>query len=194
VENQVRNICRGDIVICNLVESSEYILRGCRPAIILSNHKACLNSPLLNVVPITSSTTKRKLPTHVEIGVNCGLDKPSLAICEQIVTISKSKIQYVIGKCDLKTMILLKQSLDIQLGFSEAFEREEHKEEANKMLKNINELDKYLKNNYDREILAERQIALKCLENYIINHSLNMNINEILMNGCENKHGRREIS
>jgi mRNA interferase MazF len=181
---------RGDIFIADIVESYPCVLKGRRPVVILSNYKACENSPLVNVVPITSNL--KKLPSHVEIGVESGLSKSSIVVCEQIFTISKLNLIHFIGKCNYTTMSGIKKALDSQLGFSEDFEKEEHQREAKRMIRNIQELDRYLKTNFDNEIYTERQMALKCLENYLINHSLNVDIS-IFKNGWE-IHGRREIS
>jgi mRNA interferase MazF len=176
-------IRRGDIFIAELVESYPYILKGKRPVIILSNYKACENSPLINILPITSNL--KDLPSHVKIGEECGLSQSSIIVTEQICTISKENLIYQIGKCNYSIMNEIKKALDIQLGFSDDFAKEEHIQEAKKMIDEVRELDRCLMLNFSKEIFEERDLSIKCLENYIINHSLNININKILDDGWE---------
>ena len=56
--------------------------------VIFSNNKGNYYSPILLVVPITSSTTKNDIPTHVKIQ----LKVPSIILCEQIHTINKDNL------------------------------------------------------------------------------------------------------
>lgn len=164
-------IRRGDIFLANCIESYKYVLKGERPVIILSNYLACENSPLLNVVPITSNL--KALPSHVIIGTECGLNEESIAVCEQIFPISKNNLLYYIGKCSYSKMAEIKKAIDIQLGFSNNVNNLKDLEEVKRQIENIEELDRYLETENNVEIIKERGLALKCLEHFCINHSIN---------------------
>lgn len=66
---------------------------GCRPCIIMANTIACKVSPVLLVVPITSSYCKRKksMPTHLELGNT--LPKKSVALFEQVLTVNRYQLR-----------------------------------------------------------------------------------------------------
>ena len=90
---------RGDIVLVDFgqkstVKGSEQ--HGIRPAAILQNNTGNKFAPTTIVVPITKSTTKSKMPTHVHIEKeylkNMTDAHDSIALLEQVRTIDKSRI------------------------------------------------------------------------------------------------------
>jgi len=66
---------------------------GVRPCIVMSNKIACDVSPVLLVVPITSSYGKHRksMPTHLELG-NI-LPKKSVALFEQVLTVNRYQLR-----------------------------------------------------------------------------------------------------
>ena len=87
----------GDIIWVKLT-GENHIQRGVRPAVIIQNNKGNYYSPTIQVVPLTSKQTKKKLPTHVFIPAKTGgLPKPSIAQCEGSRPVSKSDILGYIG-------------------------------------------------------------------------------------------------
>ena len=80
----------GDIVIATLPCGEGSVQSGTRPCIVLGNIKALNNSPVCQVIPLTSKP-KRYIPPHVMISVP-GLQTVSVALCEQILTITKDNI------------------------------------------------------------------------------------------------------
>ena len=96
----MKTVNRGSIVMVEL-NGEGHIQRGVRPAIIISNSKACEVSPTLIVVPLTSRT-KKPLPTHVKLEPNStnGLNCISTFLGEQVVTINRTAIKKVIGILD----------------------------------------------------------------------------------------------
>ena len=70
---------------------------GCRPIIIISNDIANKFSPIISIIPLTSKTRKRSIPTHVEINVD-GLTKTSLALCEQVTVVDKNLLSRCVGE------------------------------------------------------------------------------------------------
>lgn len=79
---------RGDIyfVVGGAAVGSEQTAN--RPAVIVSNDIGNRFAPIVEVVYLTTRK-KVSLPTHVFIG---SAPKPSVALCEQIVTVSKSRL------------------------------------------------------------------------------------------------------
>ena len=94
---------------------NSHVQHGIRPAIIVSNDMANLYSPVVTVVPLTSRQ-KKPLPTHVSLR-GCGLNRDSTALCEQIITVDKTRLTRCIGfvynTCD---QYALRQALRVQLG------------------------------------------------------------------------------
>ena len=64
---------------------------GARPVLIIQNNKGNKFSQTTIIACITSKD-KRKLPTHVRIYENENLDKESVIIFEQLMTIDKSRL------------------------------------------------------------------------------------------------------
>ena len=80
----------GDIVIASLPCGEGSVQSGKRPCIVLGNMNALRNSPVCQVIPLTSQP-KRYIPPHVLISAP-GLQRVSVALCEQILTITKDNI------------------------------------------------------------------------------------------------------
>lgn len=82
-----------------------YINRNCeevgceqysgRPAIIVSNNLNNKNSGTVEVVYLTTRP-KKDLPTHVHIPAFMGVPMDSTALCEQITTVSTSRLGKII--------------------------------------------------------------------------------------------------
>lgn len=87
---------RGDIFFADLSDAGNGSKRGYRPVIILQNNKGNANSGSVIVATITS-VTKRPLPTHVRLGQQHGLKKPSTAVLEDILTIDKRYLSNYLG-------------------------------------------------------------------------------------------------
>lgn len=85
-------IHRGDLyyVIIN-AEHRGHILNKKRPVLIISNEYNNCFANTVNVIPITSSTSSARMPTHIPIS-GFGLDHQSYAVCEQIMTVDKKLI------------------------------------------------------------------------------------------------------
>lgn len=69
------------------------VQRGIRPVIIISNDKSNKYAPIVMVSPITSSSTKAKIPTHVSFKASdVGFVHDSVILFEQHLTIDKSQL------------------------------------------------------------------------------------------------------
>lgn len=112
-----RIYCKNDIYMADLPLDKEGSLQsGCRPVVIVSNNFANAYSPVITVLPLTSRMRKRKLPTHVLIE-DCGLNRWSIALAEQIMSINKSQLRQKIGSIASTTYEdKLREAMEIQLG------------------------------------------------------------------------------
>ena len=66
---------------------------GCRPAVIISNDIGNKCATIVEVVYLTTQGKKR-MPTHARVNAL----EPSVALCEQIQTISKERLAERIGR------------------------------------------------------------------------------------------------
>ena len=85
--------------------------RAGRPAIIVSNDKNNEFSPVVEVVYLTTRP-KNRLPTHIDIRAT---GKPSLAICEQITSVSVDRLGDYIGSLTELEIDMLNAALEISL-------------------------------------------------------------------------------
>lgn len=83
-----------------------------RPAIVVSNDKANQYSPVIEMVYLTTQS-KNSLPTHVDI---TSAERPSIALCEQIHSVSKNRVGGFIAKCTDREMAMLDGALCVSLG------------------------------------------------------------------------------
>ena len=88
---------------------------GFRPCIVMNNKIACVFSPVLLVVPITSSygRIKAKMPTHLVIEE--GLSKKSVAMFEQVLTVNRSQLSDKI--CTLSDDLLEQANEKLKIAF-----------------------------------------------------------------------------
>ncbi|MDE6729222.1 MAG: type II toxin-antitoxin system PemK/MazF family toxin, partial [Oscillospiraceae bacterium] len=82
---------------------------GVRPAVVIQNNMGNRYSPTTIVALITSSATKKHLPTHVLI--NKGFKVPSCVLLEQIRTISIDRLKQYIVTLDRSDMIRIDNAL-----------------------------------------------------------------------------------
>lgn len=89
----------GDVFLVNF-DGIEHEIKGCRPAVIVQNNLGNIKSPNVQVIPISSSLTKSKLPTHVKLlpDDENGLKKTSVAQCESQRVRTKSCLVKKLGK------------------------------------------------------------------------------------------------
>lgn len=106
IENM--EIKRGDVYFCKF-EKNGSVQGGERPCVVVSNNSNNKFSDIVIVAPITSAN-KKKIPTHVPIMV----EEPSTILCEQLITVAKSKLGNKIGR--IKQMNMIDKSLKIALG------------------------------------------------------------------------------
>lgn len=118
MKNNQPIVNRGDVYYAKLSPSEGSEQGGSRPVIIVQNNLGNKHAPTTIVVPLTSRLTKKPLPTHIEVGTSCGLLCESVALCEQIRTIDKSRLTTKLGLVDGATMDNIDKALKISLGLA----------------------------------------------------------------------------
>jgi mRNA interferase MazF len=117
-------VYRGDVYWVDFGEGFDGEQRGIRPALVVQNNVGNLHSPTTVVIPLT--TKRKRLPTHVSMSDDFSWDSihvESTSLCEQIRTISKSRIirdrngQYEkIITISEHTMSMIDHAMSIELG------------------------------------------------------------------------------
>ena len=108
---------RGEIYYADLspVVGSEQ--GGIRPVLIVQNDVGNRFSPTVIAAAITSQQEKAKLPTHISIDtVNCGLQKNSIILLEQVRTIDKTRLREKMGDLDPSSMDKVDRALSVSFG------------------------------------------------------------------------------
>lgn len=109
-----RNISRGDIYYVDYAPTVGSEQHSGRPAIVVSNDTNNKFSEVVEVVYLTTQA-KNDLPTHIDVS---GLTKPSTALCEQITTVSKSRLGSLAGVCTDEEMDMIDRALAVSLDIS----------------------------------------------------------------------------
>lgn len=107
---------RGDIYMAELdpVVGSEQ--GGCRPVLIIQNDMGNLHAPTVIAVPLTGSTNKPALPTHVRVARGeGGLWRESTVLCEQVRTLEKTRLLRHLGTLPAETMRQVERALFVSL-------------------------------------------------------------------------------
>ena len=113
-----KNIRRGDIYYVR--ESKDSVgseQKGFRPAIVISNNVGNKHSKIKQVVYITTKN-KNAIPTHVLIN---SAKYTSIAICEQIFSVSDERIEKYVGHCTEEEMKKIDKALMISIGLDENY-------------------------------------------------------------------------
>ena len=73
------------------------IQNGIRPALIIQDNRFNENSPTTVVAAITSVIKKERLPSHIFLGQEFGLSKPSMVMLEQLRTVNQDELREYVG-------------------------------------------------------------------------------------------------
>lgn len=161
MENPIKNIHdkvtvqRGDIYFVDLGKGIGSEQNSLRPSIIISNNRGNLYSNVVCVIPLTSSKTKRPLPTHVLIDEE-SLPQKSTALTEQIRVVDKKRLLDKIGKCSQDTMTKLDKAIKISLAINDV-----NVESVNNYRNNLAPLK------FDTDRAKDLGIAINKIENII---------------------------
>ncbi len=92
--------------------------KGKRPVLIIQNNVGNKYSPTTIVVPVSSCNKKNNLPVHVKIS-NRKLYKRSIALCEQIQVIDKSRFLRKLCTISEKELHEINKALKISIGLDD---------------------------------------------------------------------------
>ena len=109
---------RGEIYYADLSPVLGSEQGGVRPVLVIQNDIGNKYSPTVIVGAVTSSVTKAKLPTHIEIKRGqYGMVKDSVVLLEQLRTLDKKRLKERVGQIDGFTMERIDRAILISLGF-----------------------------------------------------------------------------
>ena len=119
-----RTVHRGEIYYADLnpVVGSEQ--GGIRPVLILQNEVGNWFSPTVIVAAMTAKGSKVHLPTHVPVGTDSGLRRPSIVLAEQVRTIDKSRLLERVGMLPPEKQEQVDRALRISFALSPQREEE----------------------------------------------------------------------
>ncbi len=95
-----RKVKRLEIYMYDFGETSGSIQNGHRPVVVIQDDRFNENSPTTVVAAITTAVKKEHLPSHIYIGKQFGLSRPSMVLLEQIQTINQYDLGDYIGIID----------------------------------------------------------------------------------------------
>ena len=108
-------VYRGDIfTVKNFVRVNGCEQTANRPAVVVSNNTGNKFSSMCEVVYLTTQE-KKPLPTHVNVLAKV----PSIAMCEQIITVSQERLVDYIRTCSEEEMQQIDRAMMISLGIDE---------------------------------------------------------------------------
>lgn len=113
------SIKRGEIYYADLSPVIGSEQGGIRPVLIVQNDVGNRYSPTVIAAAITSQRDKSSLPTHIELSSkNCGLQKNSVVLLEQIRTLDKQRLKEKMGMLDNSQMNRIDSALTISFGLN----------------------------------------------------------------------------
>lgn len=147
----MNEIKRGDIyyIVSNYQEEGSEQRAG-RPAVVVSNDMCNQYSRVVEVVYLTTKP-KTDLPTHIDIRSS---DRPSIALCEQINSVSVDRLGDYVGACSKYEMDMLDAALLISLGIDiTPHETQKKQEEPQKQTQQeqVVPYDKYIKSQTEKD-------------------------------------------
>ena len=113
-----KKISRGDLFYYDFGEREGSIQSGVRPVLVVQANEFNTNAPTIIVASLTTVLKKRYLPSHIILGKEFGLKKPSMVLLEQIQTINKNDLLDYIGSVNNERLMKrIDNSLKKTFGF-----------------------------------------------------------------------------
>ena len=108
---------RGDVFRANLHPTEGAEQDGVRPVLVISRDAINKSSPVVIIVPLTDAANKtRTYPSHVAFKAGtAGLTIDSIAMCEQVRAISKTRLKSKLGNINRAEMASVEAALRITL-------------------------------------------------------------------------------
>ena len=92
-----KTICRGDLFYYDFGTRTGSVQSGTRPVLVIQADDYNRNAPTIIVAAVTGVIKKRYLPSHILLGQEFGLKKPSMVLLEQLQTVNKDELRDYIG-------------------------------------------------------------------------------------------------
>lgn len=91
---------RGEIYVINWNPGRGNEQIGIRPGLVISRNAMNQNPNYGAVIVLSLTTREKNVPSHVQItpSKETGLDHESWVMCEQVMTISKTRLQKLLGR------------------------------------------------------------------------------------------------
>lgn len=114
----IKNIYRGEVYYADLSPTQGSEQGGRRPVLIVQNDIGNRYAPTTIILPLTTATTKKPLPTHIPIPSTTenGLADNSTALAEQVKIIDKSRLKKRLGAVNEEIMAEVDKAIRISLG------------------------------------------------------------------------------
>ncbi len=111
------NVKRGEIYYADLSPVIGSEQGGLRPVLIVQNDVGNKYSPTVIAAAITSQKYKTQLPTHISVNANnCGLQKDSVVLLEQVRTLDKKRLKERMGNLPQTEMNKIDKALSVSFG------------------------------------------------------------------------------
>ena len=106
-----------DIYLYDFGEAEGSIQSGLRPVLVVQEDRMNANSPTTIVAAITTAIKKAYLPSHVFLGQEYGLVKPSMVMMEQIRVVNQNELtNYIESITDERIKRLLRNAIKKTFG------------------------------------------------------------------------------
>lgn len=89
---QRNEIQRGDLFYYDFGKREGSVQSGERPVMVIQADNFNANAPTIIVAAVTAVMKKKYLPSHIILGEDFGLKKPSMVLLEQIQTVNKDEL------------------------------------------------------------------------------------------------------
>ena len=89
---QRKEIQRGDLFYYDFGKREGSVQSGERPVMVIQADNFNANAPTIIVAAVTAVMKKKYLPSHIILGEDFGLKKPSMVLLEQIQTVNKDEL------------------------------------------------------------------------------------------------------
>ena len=101
---QRKEIQRGDLFYYDFGKREGSVQSGERPVMVIQADNFNANAPTIIVAAVTAVMKKKYLPSHIILGEDFGLKKPSMVLLEQIQTVNKDELTDYIGSVTSTTL------------------------------------------------------------------------------------------
>ena len=103
---QKKEIQRGDLFYYDFGKREGSVQSGERPVMVIQADNFNANAPTIIVAAVTAVMKKKYLPSHIILGEDFGLKKPSMVLLEQIQTVNKDELTDYIGSVNDERLLM----------------------------------------------------------------------------------------